>query len=118
MPVDQDWTAVYPSAAPFRPNAVPLPVRMGYPVKGGVPPGKKGNLELIKVRSHYHHMKRSGNNFHRSMHAVSEKKVLEAKSPFHPRKMNQHLLYDLMLAVVSAVVANLGLVVFFLCSIM
>lgn len=56
MPVDQDWTAVYPSAAPFRPNAVPLPVRMGYPVKGGVPPGKKGNLELIKVRSHYHHM--------------------------------------------------------------
>lgn len=74
MPVDQDWTAVYPSAAPFRPNAVPLPVRMGFPVKGGVPPGKKGNLELIKVRSHYHHTKRSGNYFHRSMHAVLERK--------------------------------------------
>lgn len=50
MPMDQDWTAVYPTATPFRPNVVPLPVRMGYPVKGGVPPGKKGNLELIKVR--------------------------------------------------------------------
>lgn len=50
MPVDQDWTAVYPSAAPFKPNSVPLPVRMGYPPKGGVTPGKKGNLELIKVR--------------------------------------------------------------------
>lgn len=50
MAVDQDWTAVYPVAAPFKANAVPLPVRMGYPVKGGVPPEKKGNLELIKVR--------------------------------------------------------------------
>lgn len=52
MAVDQDWTAVYPAAAPFKPNAVPLPVRMGYPVKGGVPPEKQGNLELIKVRAH------------------------------------------------------------------
>lgn len=53
MPVDQDWTAVYPAAGPFRPNSVPLPVRMGYPMKGSVPPHKKGNLELIKVRPHY-----------------------------------------------------------------
>lgn len=52
MQVDQDWTAVYPAAAPFRPGSVPLPVRMGYPVKRGVPPEKKGNLELIKVRVH------------------------------------------------------------------
>lgn len=52
MPVDQDWTAVYPTAAPFRQGSVPLPVRMGYPVKRGVPPEKKGNLELIKVRVH------------------------------------------------------------------
>lgn len=73
MPVDQDWTAVYPSAASFRPNAVPLPIRMGYPVKGGVPPGKKGNLELLKVRCHYYHIIRSGNNFHRSTHAVVER---------------------------------------------
>ncbi|KAK2842548.1 hypothetical protein Q5P01_012748 [Channa striata] len=54
MPVDQDWTAVYPAAAPFRPNAVPLPVRMGYPVKRGVPPEKKGNLELIKIPNFLH----------------------------------------------------------------
>lgn len=49
MSVSQDWTAVYPIAASFKPSAVPLPVRMGYPVKRGVPPEKKGNLELIKV---------------------------------------------------------------------
>ena len=55
MQMDQDWTAVYPAATSFRPDSVPLPVRMGYPVKGGVPPQKKGNLELIKVRPQYLH---------------------------------------------------------------
>jgi small subunit ribosomal protein S35 len=30
---------------------VPLPVRMGYPVKKGVPMAKEGNLELLKVRN-------------------------------------------------------------------
>ncbi|XP_060891831.1 small ribosomal subunit protein mS35 [Labrus mixtus] len=54
MPLDQDWTAVYPAATPFRPSTVPLPVRMGYPVKGGVPPEKKGNLELIKIPNFLH----------------------------------------------------------------
>ncbi|KAM6937266.1 small ribosomal subunit protein mS35 [Xenentodon cancila] len=54
MPVDQDWLAVYPSATPFRPNSIPLPVRMGYPVKGGVPPEKRGNLELIKIPNFLH----------------------------------------------------------------
>lgn len=54
MPVDQDWTAVYPAAAPFKANAVPLPVRMGYPTKGGVPPEKRGNLELIKIPNFLH----------------------------------------------------------------
>uniref|UniRef100_A0A8C7ZN66 Mitochondrial ribosomal protein S35 n=1 Tax=Oryzias sinensis TaxID=183150 RepID=A0A8C7ZN66_9TELE len=54
MAMDQDWTAVYPAATPFRPNSVPLPVRMGYPVKGGVPPQKKGNLELIKIPNFLH----------------------------------------------------------------
>ncbi|RXN02720.1 28S ribosomal mitochondrial [Labeo rohita] len=54
MAVDQDWTAVYPTAAPFKPSAVPLPVRMGYPVKRGVPPAKKGNLELIKIPNFLH----------------------------------------------------------------
>ncbi|XP_061629581.1 small ribosomal subunit protein mS35 [Phyllopteryx taeniolatus] len=54
MTEDQDWTTVYPAAAPFRAGAVPLPVRMGYPVKRGVPPEKKGNLELIKVPNFLH----------------------------------------------------------------
>uniref|UniRef100_A0A3Q3N393 Mitochondrial ribosomal protein S35 n=1 Tax=Mastacembelus armatus TaxID=205130 RepID=A0A3Q3N393_9TELE len=54
MPLDQDWTAVYPAATPFRANAVPLPVRMGYPVKRGVPAEKKGNLELIKIPNFLH----------------------------------------------------------------
>ncbi|KAH0616369.1 hypothetical protein JD844_027411 [Phrynosoma platyrhinos] len=47
MEVDQDWTSVYPAAAAFKPSSVPLPIRMGYPVKRGVPPTKHGNLELI-----------------------------------------------------------------------
>uniref|UniRef100_A0A674B7R7 Mitochondrial ribosomal protein S35 n=1 Tax=Salmo trutta TaxID=8032 RepID=A0A674B7R7_SALTR len=54
MPVDQDWTAVYPTATPFRQGSVPLPVRMGFPVKKGVPPEKKGNLELIKIPNFLH----------------------------------------------------------------
>ncbi|XP_028287771.1 small ribosomal subunit protein mS35 [Parambassis ranga] len=54
MAVDQDWTSVYPAATTFRPDSVPLPVRMGYPVKGGVPPEKKGNLELIKIPNFLH----------------------------------------------------------------
>ncbi|XP_056595963.1 28S ribosomal protein S35, mitochondrial [Triplophysa dalaica] len=54
MSVSQDWTAVYPIAASFKPSAVPLPVRMGYPVKRGVPPEKKGNLELIKIPNFLH----------------------------------------------------------------
>ncbi|XP_072528362.1 small ribosomal subunit protein mS35 [Salminus brasiliensis] len=54
MAVDQDWTAVYPTAASFKPGSVPLPVRMGYPVNRGVPPAKKGNLELIKIPNFLH----------------------------------------------------------------
>ncbi|MEQ2302941.1 28S ribosomal protein S35, mitochondrial [Ameca splendens] len=54
MPLDQDWTSVYPSATSFKSNAVPLPVRMGYPVKRGVPPEKKGNLELLKIPNFLH----------------------------------------------------------------
>ena len=49
MKEDQDWTSVYPTAAPFKWSAVPLPIRMGYPVKRGVPPHKYGNAELLKV---------------------------------------------------------------------
>ncbi|XP_035111860.2 small ribosomal subunit protein mS35 isoform X2 [Callithrix jacchus] len=54
MAVDQDWASVYPVAAPFKPSAVPLPVRMGYPVKKGVPMAKEGNLELLKIPNFLH----------------------------------------------------------------
>ncbi|KAJ8371785.1 hypothetical protein AAFF_G00302290 [Aldrovandia affinis] len=54
MAEDQDWSSVYPTAAPFKYSAVPLPVRMGYPVKRGVPPDKRGNLELIKIPNFLH----------------------------------------------------------------
>ncbi|XP_056272486.1 28S ribosomal protein S35, mitochondrial [Pseudoliparis swirei] len=70
MPVDQDWTAVYPSATSFRPNAVPLPLRMGYPMKRGVPPEKKGNLELMKIPNFLH------------LTPVAIKKHCEALKPF------------------------------------
>ncbi|CAH2276350.1 28S ribosomal S35, mitochondrial [Pelobates cultripes] len=51
---DQDWTSVYPTAAAFKPSAVPLPIRMGYPLKGSVPPEKTGNLELVKIPNFLH----------------------------------------------------------------
>ncbi|XP_055251632.1 28S ribosomal protein S35, mitochondrial isoform X2 [Moschus berezovskii] len=54
MSVDQDWPSVYPVTAPFKPSAVPLPVRMGYPVKRGVPMAKEGNLELLKIPNFLH----------------------------------------------------------------
>uniref|UniRef100_A0A8C8RFW9 Mitochondrial ribosomal protein S35 n=1 Tax=Pelusios castaneus TaxID=367368 RepID=A0A8C8RFW9_9SAUR len=54
MAVDQDWSSVYPTAAAFHPSSVPLPIRMGYPVKRGVPPPKEGNLELIKIPNFLH----------------------------------------------------------------
>ena len=49
MKDDQDWTAVYPTAATFKWAAVPLPIRMGLPVKRGLPPHKYANHELMKV---------------------------------------------------------------------
>ncbi|XP_039210503.1 28S ribosomal protein S35, mitochondrial [Crotalus tigris] len=54
MDPDQDWTSVYPTAASFKPSAVPLPIRMGYPVRGGVAPAKEGNLELLKIPNFLH----------------------------------------------------------------
>ncbi|XP_043823567.1 28S ribosomal protein S35, mitochondrial, partial [Dromiciops gliroides] len=54
MTVDQDWMSVYPAAAPFKPSAVPLPIRMGYPVEKGVPMAKEGNLELLKIPNFLH----------------------------------------------------------------
>lgn len=46
----QVWSDVYPTAATFKWSAVPLSVRMGYPVRRGIPPHKLGNAELMKVR--------------------------------------------------------------------
>ncbi|XP_020832876.2 small ribosomal subunit protein mS35 [Phascolarctos cinereus] len=54
MAVDQDWMSVYPAAAPFKPSAVPLPIRMGYPLEKGVPMAKEGNLELLKIPNFLH----------------------------------------------------------------
>ncbi|XP_074081796.1 small ribosomal subunit protein mS35 [Macrotis lagotis] len=54
MTVGQDWMSVYPSSAPFKPSAVPLPIRMGYPVEKGVPMAKEGNLELLKIPNFLH----------------------------------------------------------------
>ncbi|XP_056373825.1 28S ribosomal protein S35, mitochondrial [Hyla sarda] len=51
---DQEWSNVYPTAAPFKPSAVPLPVRMGYPKKKAAPPDKIGNLELLKIPNFLH----------------------------------------------------------------
>ncbi|XP_033629462.1 28S ribosomal protein S35, mitochondrial-like [Asterias rubens] len=54
MQEDQDWSNVYPTAAPFKWSAVPLPIRMGYPVKRGIPPHKYGNAELLKIPNFLH----------------------------------------------------------------
>ncbi|XP_063785235.1 small ribosomal subunit protein mS35 [Pseudophryne corroboree] len=51
---DQDWSSVYPTAAPFKPSAVPLPLRMGYPLQRAAPPDKYGNLELLKIPNFLH----------------------------------------------------------------
>ncbi|XP_068133745.1 small ribosomal subunit protein mS35 [Hyperolius riggenbachi] len=51
---DQDWSSVYPAAASFKPSAVPLPIRMGYPLRRSVPPDKYGNLELLKIPNFLH----------------------------------------------------------------
>ncbi|CAL1539875.1 unnamed protein product [Lymnaea stagnalis] len=58
MPVDQDWTNVWPSAATFKWATVPFPVRQGY-IKSsaeneGVIPAKYGNLELMKGPNFLH----------------------------------------------------------------
>ncbi|XP_064477259.1 small ribosomal subunit protein mS35-like [Ornithodoros turicata] len=53
MPIDQDWTSVWPTAQSFRPSVVPLPIRQGYSKKGA-PPGKFVNLELMKIPNFLH----------------------------------------------------------------
>ncbi|KAL6072181.1 hypothetical protein STEG23_011674 [Scotinomys teguina] len=54
MDADRDWPSVYPVAAPFKPSAVPLPVRMWYPVKKVVPMANERELELLKMPNFLH----------------------------------------------------------------
>ncbi|KAL6420658.1 hypothetical protein ACFW04_014266 [Cataglyphis niger] len=53
MPVDQDWSSVWPGARTFHPATVPLPLRQGY-VEKGVPPNKYANAELMKIPNFLH----------------------------------------------------------------
>lgn len=53
MPVDQDWSSVWPGPRSFHPATVPLPLRQGYSEKG-VPPGKLANAELMKIPNFLH----------------------------------------------------------------
>ena len=54
MPIDQDWTSVWPAARSFHPASVPLPIRQGYPHNLSPPPNKFGNLELMKIPNFLH----------------------------------------------------------------
>ncbi|ELT90129.1 hypothetical protein CAPTEDRAFT_184915 [Capitella teleta] len=75
MPIDQDWTTVWPTASTFKWSAVPLPIRQGRVFvcfknfsesnifnyfhsqkaeQDGIPPGKYGNLELMKIPNFLH----------------------------------------------------------------
>ncbi|KAK7871324.1 hypothetical protein R5R35_007588 [Gryllus longicercus] len=53
MPVDQDWSSVWPGPRSFHPASVPLPLRQGYNKKG-VSPGKFANAELMKIPNFLH----------------------------------------------------------------
>lgn len=53
MPVDQDWSSVWPGPRSFHPATVPLPLRQGY-VEKGAPPDKYANAELIKIPNFLH----------------------------------------------------------------
>lgn len=53
MPVDQDWSNVWPGPRTFHPATVPLAVRQGYDQKRASP-GKYGNAELMKIPNFLH----------------------------------------------------------------
>lgn len=53
MPVDQNWSSVWPGARTFHPASVPLPLRQGF-VEKGVPPSKHANAELMKIPNFLH----------------------------------------------------------------
>lgn len=53
MPIDQDWSNVWPGPRSFHPAVVPLPLRQGYVEKGHIP-GKYANAELMKIPNFLH----------------------------------------------------------------
>lgn len=53
MPIDQDWTNVWPGPRTFHPATVPLALRQGYDQKRASP-GKYGNAELMKIPNFLH----------------------------------------------------------------
>lgn len=53
MPVDQDWTNVWPGPKTFHPASVPLALRQGYDQKRASP-NKYGNAELMKIPNFLH----------------------------------------------------------------
>lgn len=53
MPVDQDWSNVWPGPRTFHPAVVPLPLRQGYDQRR-VAPGKFANAELMKIPNFLH----------------------------------------------------------------
>ena len=48
-----EWPSVYQVPRPFDPFLIPLPIRMGRPGPGEVPPVAVGNPELLKVHHNY-----------------------------------------------------------------
>ncbi|GFN93728.1 28S ribosomal protein s35, mitochondrial [Plakobranchus ocellatus] len=58
MPIDQDWTNVWPTATTFKWSAIPFPVRQGYVENSSenesVIPSKYANLELMKGPNFLH----------------------------------------------------------------
>ncbi|XP_064397999.1 small ribosomal subunit protein mS35-like [Halichondria panicea] len=49
-----DWSSLYQAQRPYDPYIIPLPIRMGRPEKGKVPPPAVGNLELMKIPNFFH----------------------------------------------------------------
>lgn len=56
MPIDQDWSNVWPGPRTFHPASVPLPLKQGRDRNGKkrIPPGKYANAELMKLPNFLH----------------------------------------------------------------
>lgn len=54
MKPDQNWGSVWPGPKTYHPDAVPLPLRMGFPIDDWPSFGKKANVELMKIPNFLH----------------------------------------------------------------